>query len=543
MLSPMRTRAAVLLSAMLGVMASAQGTAPFNDSIRVSDLRADVSFLAGDGFQGRYIGTAENLLAADFVRSRFERAGLAPGAPDKTFVQPTRLMRASLAEGNLMQATLPGHGSFTYVPGQDFYALRVSPTKAARGPLTFAGFGIVDPARGHDDYADRVKGRVVLIIEHEPGERDPQSPFDGLVAAEAAEPIRKALAAQAKGAVGVLIVSDVHNHPAPDFAARARDYWPVPPPRIGQYTLASWAAQLEIPAAQISPALAESLLSGTGRSLLELARLAERSHGIEAMPIDGVEVAFATAVTRQIIADRNILGYVEGTDPKLKDEAVIVSAHYDHEGADGAVIYSGADDNASGTAALLEVAEAYGLAIAAGQRPRRSVLLAAWGAEERGPSLGSWAYTEQPTVPLARTVAVLNMDMIGRNEEVLVGAGPRFEGLDPQTAFSNRNSLNLVGYSRHPELAAVVERVNRSGFGLDLRLRYDNNVSNLIRRSDQWPFLQNGVPALWILTGLHPDYHTRFDRPERLNYEKMQTIARLIHQVSWELATQEERPK
>jgi Zn-dependent M28 family amino/carboxypeptidase len=174
--------------------------------------------------------------------------------------------------------------------------------------------------------------------------------------------------------------------------------------------------------------------------------------------------------------------------------------------------------------------------MAAGQRPRRSVLFACWGSEERGPLLGAWSYTEDPTFPLDRTVAVLNMDMIGRNEEVQVGGGPRFNGLEVQTAESNRNAVNILGYSRHPALSGVVEQVNRGGYGLDLKLRYDNNSSNLLRRSDQWPFLENGVPALWFHTGLHPDYHTQYDRPEKINYEKMEKIARLVHQTSWVLA-------
>ena len=254
-------------------------------------------------------------------------------------------------------------------------------------------------------------------------------------------------------------------------------------------------------------------------------------------------MTLTTAVNRHTVSIATCSAMIEGSDPTLKDEVVIISAHYDHEGADGAVVYNGADDDGSGTVALLEIAEAYAMAAAAGQRPRRSVLFACWGSEERGPLLGAWAYTEPPTFPLERTVAVLNMDMVGRNEEVPVGGGPRFNGLEVQTAESNRNAINILGYSRHPELSAVVERVNAAGYGLELKRRYDNNRSNLLRRSDQWPFLQHGVPALWFHTGLHPDYHTQYDRPERINYEKMEKIARLVHQASWVLANQDGRPK
>jgi Zn-dependent M28 family amino/carboxypeptidase len=153
---------------------------------------------------------------------------------------------------------------------------------------------------------------------------------------------------------------------------------------------------------------------------------------------------------------------MEGSDPQLKQEVVIVSAHHDHEGADGNQVFNGADDNASGSAAVIDIAEAYVLAAKAGQRPRRSILFAVFGSEERGPLLGSWAYTEHPLRPLDKTVAVLNMDMIGRTMEVPVGGGRRFHGLDVQSAESNSNRVNIIGHSRSPVLKAAVEQANKA---------------------------------------------------------------------------------
>jgi Zn-dependent M28 family amino/carboxypeptidase len=330
----------------------------------------------------------------------------------------------------------------------------------------------------------------------------------------------------------------VHNHPGTqDFEASAKVFWPDTQPRIERYTLARLAGQLRIPVMQISPSLAETIM---GKTLADLGRLADSPRGAKPPPA-GAEVALAAAVNRHVVKDRNVLAAIEGSDPALKDEWVIVCAHYDHEGADGSRIFNGADDDGSGIVGLLEIAEAYALAARDGSRPRRSVLFAAWNAEERG-LLGAWAYADEPLVDRRRIVAVLNMDMIGRNEEVPDGGGPRFRGLEPQTADSNRNATNVVGTARSADMKTAVQNAN-AGIGLELKFRYDNNISNLMRRSDHWPFLQHGIPALWFHTGLHPDYHTTEDRPEKINYDKVERVARLVYQMSWQLAQRTARPK
>jgi Zn-dependent M28 family amino/carboxypeptidase len=235
-----------------------------------------------------------------------------------------------------------------------------------------------------------------------------------------------------------------------------------------------------------------------------------------------------------------VLAAIEGSDPRLKDEWIVISGHVDHNGADGDQIFNGADDNGSGAVALLAIAEAYAKAAAEGKRPKRSILFAAFNSEERGPLMGSWGYTENPAVPLEKTAAMVNMDMIGRNEEVPENGGARFRGLPVQTGESNNNTVTLLGWSR-TNITAVVERAN-AAYGLTLKKNYDNNVSQLLRRSDQWPFLQHGVPAIWFHTGLHPDYHLVTDRADRINYPKMERIARLVYQTSWDLAQAATRP-
>jgi peptidase M28-like protein/PA domain-containing protein len=537
----MKPTLVIILAAVASMVAGAQTRAPQSDSIRQDQLRADLFFLAGDAMRGRLTDTEENRAAADYIRSRFERAGLAPAAPGPSFFQAYNLMTPTLGEDNAVVVSAGDAGTRRLSQGQEFYPHRFSATGQAAGALVFVGFGISAPQLQYDDYRGDVKGKIVLALDHEPGERDPNSPFDGVVTSESSVPWRKALAAQEKGAAAVLFVSDVHNHPgAANFEAAAKAYW-AENPRLKPYTLAAWADRIRIPVAQISPAFASTLLTSLGKPFDELAKSAENARGIAPLAVPGVRIELHTAVNRHIVPDRNIVALVEGSDTRMKNEWVIVSAHFDHDGVNGTQILNGADDNGSGTVALLEIADAYALAAKEGHRPKRTVLFAAWNSEERG-LLGAWAYTEQPVAPLTSIAAVLNMDMIGRNEEVPVGGGPRFTGLEVQTAESNANVLNVMGFSLAPDVAAAVDKAN-ADIGLELKKRYDNNASNLLRRSDQWPFLQRGVPALGFMTGLHPDYHTQYDRPEKINYAKMEKVARLIHEASWELANSDTRPK
>jgi hypothetical protein len=519
-----------------------RSSAPRNDSICQRDLKADLFFLAGDGFRGRMTATPENDLASQFIASRFERLGLKRIGADGTHFQPFHLCTATLGATNRLEVVRSGVKP-RFQLRQDFSPLNFSASAEAKGELVFVGYGISAPELGHDDYRDlEVSGKIVLVLDHEPGENDPKSPFDGVVMSEAAMLLRKALVAQQKGAVGILFVADLHNHPEPqNFEAVARAAWPEKPPRMVRYSLQDWIERVRIPAVQVSVTTARTLLGDGKGSFDEIARAAEKPGRASAIPVERPFVNVSTDVNRHVVPDRNVVAALEGADPARNDEWIVISCHHDHDGADSDRIYNGADDNGSGTVAMLEIAEAYALAAQEGHRPRRSILFAAFNSEERG-LLGSWAFVERPLVPLDRIVAVLNMDMVGRDEEVPERGGPRFRGLPVQSAESNHNAVNLLGYSRSPSLARTIEHAN-AAFGLTLKKVLDNNSSNLLRRSDQWPFLQKGVPAVFFHTGLHPDYHTTHDRPERVNYAKMERIVRLVHQVSWDLAEQPDRPR
>ncbi len=539
----MRTGLALALASFLATRAVAQTSAPGNDEIRKEALRADLFFLASDEMRGRLTEQPENRIAALYIESRFQRAGLEPMGPEKSFFQRYVLSRSKLGGGNTLSVRRSPGVHFEGRPLEDFYPQSFSASGSAEGEVVFVGFGIHAPKLGHDDYSsDAVRGKIALVLDHEPGEKDPSSPFDGVVTSEYSRDLRKALYAQNAGAVGILFVSDIENHEGEvNFTDESRQAWPDPPRRIPRYNLERWVESVRIPALAISPSLAGTILEGSGHSLPELSAAVAASGEIAPVAIPSLEVALTADVQHEGITDQNVVAAIVGSDPERSSDWVIVSAHYDHDGADGAHIFNGADDDGSGTVALLAIADAYAAAARRGERPKRSVLFAAWNSEERG-LLGAWAYTESPIVPLRNTVAVLNMDMIGRNEEVPEGGGRRFRGLEVQTAESNKNAVNILGQTYSADLKSDVEEANRF-VELELRMRYDNNESNLLRRSDQWPFLQKGIPSLFFHTGLHPDYHTEFDVPDKINYDKLERIARLVHQMSWDLAESNARPR
>jgi len=515
--------------------------APAFDSIREIDLRTDVAVLTSDDMQGRRTDTKGNRRATTFIAKRFERLDLTPAA-NGHYSMPFDLIapRLESRENNtLITRTRTDVTIASFVLGDDYFPQRFSPSASAEGGVVFAGFGITATSIDHDDYAESdATGKVVLLLTHEPGEYDPQSKFDGLAPTEHARLVRKAIEAERRGAVAVLFTSDTHNHNRSSSLNSAMDRaWPLVERRRPRYELGSWVAQLTIPAMHISTTVAEQLVADSGTSWSTLVAEAESE---EFLPVElPVTVSATTDVSREQVTINNVVGLLRGTNSTAPDEWVVVSAHLDHEGIIGNQTYRGADDNASGVAGLLEVADAFVSAAREGHRPKRSILFATWNAEELG-LLGSWAYTENPLTPLEDTVAVINLDMIGRDEEIPPQGGPRFRGLPPQAADSNHNAVNILGYSHSTDLREAVERANL--INLDVRFRYDDNPSNLLRRSDQWPFLARGVPALFIHTGLHPDYHTDRDVANKLNYGKMTRIVQLAYQLSWDLANAPNRP-
>jgi acetylornithine deacetylase/succinyl-diaminopimelate desuccinylase-like protein len=231
---------------------------------------------------------------------------------------------------------------------------------------------------------------------------------------------------------------------------------------------------------------------------------------------------------KKYIKGENIIGYIEGTD--LKDELLVITAHYDHLGTkEDSLIYNGADDNGSGTSSIMEIAQAFMLAKKEGKGPRRSVLIMPVSGEEKG-LLGSKYYADNPIYPLENTIANLNVDMIGRIDDY----------------HDNPDYVYLIGSDRlSTELHQISEDVNKQHINLELDYKFneEDDPNRYYYRSDHYNFAKNNIPVIFYFNGVHADYHKTTDTVDKIHFGKIQKISRYIFLTAWELANRNERPK
>jgi hypothetical protein len=385
----MRRPFRVVVVAALALAAPAQQ--PGLDRIRIADLRADLTFLSSDALDGRLSLRRGSEVAIQFLVAEFAKAGLKPVAGD-SYLQPVPLIEYRIDQAQTHFTIVHGTQRRQLQYNADFSG--GSPFEAAvQGPVVFAGYGITAPEFGYDDYAAvDARGKIVLVFEHEPQENDPNSVFNGLGSTRYASAHVKLLNAQRHGAIGVLFASEPNRkHPSnqersariPGSDQRARLLLPQ--------ALAD--AEARIPSFSVSDPVLADLLSPTGRKPGELQAVIDETLKPVSQPLADLRVEMRVVLAEQSRGiSYNVLGLVEGSDPALKDETVVFSAHYDHDGAWDGHIRPGADDNGSGTVGVLELARAFA---ASPEKPKRSLLFAVFAAEERG-LLGSYYYVAHP---------------------------------------------------------------------------------------------------------------------------------------------------
>ncbi len=490
--------------------------------LSITRMRADLTFLCTPELQGRTSLERGADIAASYIAAEFAKAGLAPIAGSQYF-QEFALIEPMVdaASGSLVLVRNGQRETIRY--GTAFRgSFRDDVSVAA--PAAFAGYGITAPEYGYDDYAGLdARGKVVIVFAHEPQEGDPKSVFRGAGLTRYATPRVKTVNAQAHGVVAILIAPEPKSTHEP----------PPAPPSAGQagrggvtrgFAPSQSDEAVSIPSFTISEATAEKLL---GRATAELQQAIDASLKPSSMvvPDTTIEIRMFNKQRRRAMS-RNVIGLLEGSDPALARETILVTSHYDHLPNRGESYYPGANDNASGTVAVIELARVFA---ASAQKPKRSLLFVSFGSEEEG-LLGSYYYTAHPVRPIETTRAVINLDMIAR-DEAQVPATERYIKLPPDTS----NEINLVGGSYSPDLVAAIQRANeRVGFALNDKYDHDSS-QNVLFRCDHFPFLLKDVPAVWLFAGFHPGYHEPSDTVDRLNFAKLEKVARLAWGTVWEL--------
>jgi hypothetical protein len=501
------------------------------DSIQAPILKADLTFLASDSMEGRLSLERGSEVAIQWIAAEFSKAGLKPLVGD-SFLQPVPLIEYSTdrEQSSLTIRTKNGEQKFHAPEAAGSY-----PNDGTfKGEVVFAGFGITAPELHYDDYAGLdARGKIVLVFNHEPQETDEKSIFNGKGNTRYAVARAKMLNAQRHGAIALLIAPDP-NHPQ-DQIRGPLGQQPGTPTRTPRPTQAI-AEEASIPVFNINAKIAEDLLAATGKKPSELQSSIDAKLQPQSTALAGTEVELHVANSRRKRGiSYNVAGMVEGSDPRLSAETIIISGHFDHDGteANGA-IYHGADDNGSGTVGVVALARAFARNPA---KPRRSIVFVVFAAEERG-LLGSYYYADHPLRPLATTRAVINFDMIGRNETPSSQTNGLID-IAPDTS----NELNVIGTKYSPDYRVAVERSNELA-GLRLSYKWDDDtVLNVLFRSDQYPFLLHDIPAMWWFTGFHPDYHQITDTSDKINYAKMEKILKLAFVTGFDFADSANPPR
>lgn len=494
---------------------STQPAAPklgsFSAEIKADDARAQVSFLASEALEGRLTGTSGAQQAAAFIADYFKAINLQPLPGSTNFFQPFEFSSGVRVLTNQNSATLHAAAApATLALDKDFRPLAFTANGTVEGEVVFAGYGLSVPGKlgeGYDSYAGLdVSNKVVLVLRYVPEEADAKrrqelNRYAGLR--------YKALIARNRGAKALLVVTGPTSPNAGELA---------------KLTFETGASHSGIVCASINGDTAAKMFAAAGKDLkkIQAALDKEDPHAEGAFALKNVAVKLSAAVEHVKKQDRNVLAHLP---PVGTSEYVIVGAHYDHLGHgetggfarkdEEGKVHPGADDNASGTAALLELAGAIS-AQAVLEKPslRRGIIFAAWSGEEVG-LIGSAHFAEHPAVPLSNVVAYVNFDMVGRLRD---------------------NKLNLQGIGSSPAWRKLIEKRNVAA-GFNLTLQEDPYLP-----TDTTPFYPKNVPVIAFFTGSHEEYHHPADKPDTLNYEGLERITKFARALVTDLMTGAERP-
>lgn len=487
-------------------------------TIRVSDLKRDLTVLAADDMEGRETGQPGQKRAAAYLALRLGEMGFPAIGENEGYFQTIKFSRQKWAT-----ITLSVDGE-EYDHLREFYSapgLNDSRARTQIDKLIFMGYGIDDPSYS-DYHTNDLRGKHILILAGEPKDKHGDFLLSGGKQASdwSTNQERKLILAREKGVATVFVIDPEFRRNVQDVRKETLD---------GRLRMAEQteAERREANSVYLTSELTGKLLGNTYKKVIKARKRIERGGKLRAVTIPVNIVLTQQKEVSELIGE-NVLGYLEGNDPTLREEVLVVSAHYDHIGKRGDAIFNGADDNGSGTSTVLEIAEAFMKAKNDGHGPRRSVLFLWVSGEEKG-LLGSAYYADHPLFPLANTIADINVDMVGRVD-------PKHEG--------KPNYIYVIGSDRlSNELHAINEAVNDDFTQLELDYTYneEDDPNRYYYRSDHYNFARNGIPSIFFFNGSHADYHRDTDTIEKINFEKMARIGHLVFYNAWQLANQDKR--
>ena len=520
---------ALLFVFVLPALSATPRPVPSYSIITADDARTHLSMLAADSMQGRNTPSPQLEIAAKYIAKQFKKYGLK--TVNGSYFQRYAISRTNLGPENVFvishssiyargiewdsnrKVGIPFTGGFhserTMEIKTDWVPYDFSAGTHDSGGIVFAGYGITAPEYKYDDYAGiDVKGKFVLVLKHEPDEKGTDTTFfRGPKWTRYAEVRTKMKNARAHGAIGVIAVTDPGNH----ILLKPQGYaWP------SLFDTNMHGDQLPV---ELEEGLPEKILAvhageavmkilfGSIDSLKHVQKLIDSTHTPHSFAFDStnrVEMKVDLKKTQMTVP--NVVGWWQGD--RTDSQHIVIGAHMDHIGVRRAdstsqdTIFNGADDNASGTTGMLEVARAFS---AAPDKPHRSVLFIAFSGEEKG-LYGSRSYVAHPLVSLDQCAAMLNMDMIGRN--------------DP-------DSLQLGGAGHSPDLTDIAVEQNKD---IGLKIKLDDDYTG---RSDQASFADHKIPVLFFFTGEHEDYHKVGDSVDKINFDKLARVAKLCFRTAW----------
>ena len=472
------------------------------ESITAGELKVHLDVIAADEFRGRNTPSQELKIASRYIATLAENYGLKPLMPNGSFFQEIPLEVNTIDQAQTQMRLILGHRIYDFSFPDDFgiYGRSTQDMKMA-GRVLFVGFGFSSPKSGWDDLEGLdLKGKIVVML-------DPDLPENHQLRTPENQRLlyRRSRAIGSRGAAAVLMV--VSKDREKNFSTKGYFFDDSPRCRLANdlKTISTSTSQQTYLRAEIRHAMATEILGISVAELEDMFAALREGKQVPWRELDNRRMDISIVTQQRRDKTYNVVAWLEGTDERLKEEYVLFGSHHDHIGAREGKIFNGADDNGSGTVAMLELAQALQIA-----KPKRSVIFVWHTAEEKG-LWGSRFFVEHSPVPVEKMSAELNMDMICRN--------------DP-------DHLYIIGSNKlSSELDGIIHAVNDKYIRMSLDYKYEDpqHPDNFFFRSDQYPYIQYGIPAVWYFCGTTEDYHQETDTIDRVDFTKMEKVTRFVY--------------